>query len=231
MSDSVPPQRWQPTKLPRLWDSPGKNTGVGCYFFLQCRKVKSESEVAQSCWTLSDSMDCSLPGSSVHGILQARVLKWVAIAWISYIYTCCAQSPSCVWLFVTPWTVAHQAPLSMGFSRQEYWSGVPCPPPGDLPTQDWTCIPHFGRWNLLPLNYLGSPFIYIYSLFFRFPSHLGHHSRFLWTISRFSLVIYFIHSINSVYMPIPIFQFTPHFPLLLSICLLSTSMSLFLFCK
>ena len=80
MSDSVQPQRWQPTRLPRPWDSPGKNTGVGCHFLLQYMKVKSESEVAQSCPTLSDPMDCSLPGSSVHGIFQARVLEWVAIA-------------------------------------------------------------------------------------------------------------------------------------------------------
>ena len=72
------PHRWQPTRLPRRWDSPGKNTGVGCHFLLQCMKAKSESEVAQSCPTLSDPMDCSPPGSS-----------------------------------------------SMGFSRQEYWSGVP----------------------------------------------------------------------------------------------------------
>ena len=76
------PQRWQPTRLPRPWDSPGKNTGVGCHFLLQCRKVKSESEVAQSCSTLS-----------------------------------------------SPWTAAHQAPPSMGFSRQQYWSGAPLPSP------------------------------------------------------------------------------------------------------
>ena len=74
------PHRWPPTRLPRPWDSPGKNTGVGCHFLLQCKKVKSESEVAQSCLTLSDPMDCSLPGSSVHGIFQARVLEWGAIA-------------------------------------------------------------------------------------------------------------------------------------------------------
>ena len=79
MSDSVRPHRRQPTRLPRLWDSPGKNTGVGRHFLLQCMKVKSESEVAQSCLTLRDTMDCSLPGSSVHGIFQARVLKWGAI--------------------------------------------------------------------------------------------------------------------------------------------------------
>ena len=80
MSDSVQPHRQQPTRLPRPWDSPGKNTGVGCHFLLQCMKVKSESEVAQSCPTLSDPMDCSLTGSSVHGIFQARVLEWGAIA-------------------------------------------------------------------------------------------------------------------------------------------------------
>ena len=71
---------WQPTRLPRPWDSPGKNTGVGCHFLLQCMKVKSESEVAQSCPTLSDPMDSSLQGSSVHGIFQAKVLEWSAIA-------------------------------------------------------------------------------------------------------------------------------------------------------
>ena len=72
MSDSVRPQKRQPTRLPRPWDSPGKNTGVGCHFLPQCMKVKSESEVAQSCPTLSDPKDCSLTGSSVHGIFQAR---------------------------------------------------------------------------------------------------------------------------------------------------------------
>ena len=80
MSDSVRPHRRQPTRLPRPWDSPGKNTGVGCHFLLQCMKVKGEIEVAQSCPTLSDPMDCSLPGSPVHGIFQARVLEWGAIA-------------------------------------------------------------------------------------------------------------------------------------------------------
>ena len=78
MSNSVRPQRWQPTRLPRPWDSPGKNTGVGCHFLLM--KVKSESEVAQSCPTLRDPMDCSLPGFSIHGIFQTSVLEWGAIA-------------------------------------------------------------------------------------------------------------------------------------------------------
>ena len=82
MSESVQPHRRQPTRLPRPWDSPGKNTGVSCHFLLQCMKVKSESEVSQS-----------------------------------------------VQLFSTTWTAAHQAPSSMGFSRQEYWSGVPLPSP------------------------------------------------------------------------------------------------------
>ena len=107
---------------------------------LQCMKVKSESEVAQSCPTLRDPMDCSLPGSSVHGIFQARVLEWGAIAFsetdrslpqITPVAVC-AWMLNCfthIWLFVTvAW-----ASLSMGFSRQEYWSGLSCPPPGDLP--------------------------------------------------------------------------------------------------
>ena len=90
MPNSVRPHRQQPTKLPHPWDSPGKNTGVGCHFLLRCMKVKSESEVAQSCLTPSDPIDCSPPpsdpidcsppGSSIHGIFQARVLEWAAIA-------------------------------------------------------------------------------------------------------------------------------------------------------
>ena len=82
MSDSVRLHRRQPTRLPHPWDSPGKNTGVGCHFLLQCMKGKSESEVSQSCLTRNDPMDCSPPGSSIHG-----------------------------------------------FSRQEYWSGLPLPSP------------------------------------------------------------------------------------------------------
>ena len=96
MSDSVRPQRRKPTRLPRSWDSLGKNTGVGCHFLLQCMKVKSEREVAQSCPTFSDPMDYSLPGSSIHGIFQARLLEWGAIAF----------SNSLVW----QWEIGH--PLS-----------------------------------------------------------------------------------------------------------------------
>ena len=93
MSDSVRLHRWQPTRLPRPWDSPGKNTGVGCHFLFQGMKVKSKSEVAQSCLTLRDPMDCSLPGSSVHGIFQARVLEWGAIAFSNRPYSAMELQP------------------------------------------------------------------------------------------------------------------------------------------
>ena len=146
VSDSVRPHKRQPTRLCRPLDSPGKNTEVGCHFLLQCMKVKSESEVAQfvylkviqSCPTPSDSMDCSLPGSSVHGIFQARVLEWGAIsfsnAWkwkgkVKSLRLSTWKLHSRVQLLATPWTAAYQAPPSMGFSRQEYWSGVPLPSP------------------------------------------------------------------------------------------------------
>ena len=82
--DSVRSHRRQPTRLPCPWDSPGKNTGVGCHFSLQCRKVKSQSEVIQLCPTLSEPLDCSLPGSSVHGSFQARVLEWDAMQWLPF---------------------------------------------------------------------------------------------------------------------------------------------------
>ena len=100
MSDSVRPHRRQPTRLPHPWDSPGKNTGVGCHFLLQCMKVKSESEVAQSSPTRA-----------------------------------------------TPWTAAHQAPPSMGFSRQEYWSGCHCllQPANAGDIKDTGSVPGLGR--------------------------------------------------------------------------------------
>ena len=87
VSDSVRPHRRQPARLPRPWDSPGKNPGVGCHLLLQCVRVKRESEVAQSCPTLREPMEGSLPGSSVYGIFQARVLEWGAMAF----------SGSCLW--------------------------------------------------------------------------------------------------------------------------------------
>ena len=89
MSDSVRPRRRPPTRLPCPWDSPGKNTGVGCHFLLQCMKVKSETEVAQSCPALSEPMYCRPRGCSAHGIFQARVLVWVAIAFSK----CCFKCP------------------------------------------------------------------------------------------------------------------------------------------
>ena len=87
---TVRPHRRQPTRLHCPWDSPGKNTGVGCHFLLQCMKVKSESEVSQSRLTLSDPMDCSLPGSSVHGIFQARGLEWGATA-MRWLFSSCGK--------------------------------------------------------------------------------------------------------------------------------------------
>jgi len=86
VSDSAIPQT-AAHQASHPWDSPGKNTGVGCHFLLQCMKVKSESEVVQSCPTLIDLMDCSLPGSSIHGIFQARVLEWGAIAFSEHTHT------------------------------------------------------------------------------------------------------------------------------------------------
>ena len=97
MSDSVQPHRRQPTRFPCPWDSPGKNTGVGCHFLLQCMKVKSESEVAQPFPTCSDPMDCSLPGSSVHGIFQARILEWGAIAF-SHNGILLSHKKECIWV-------------------------------------------------------------------------------------------------------------------------------------
>ena len=113
------PHRWQPTRPPHPWDSPSKDTGMGCHFLLQCMKVKSESEVAQSCPTLSDPMDCSLPGSSVLGIFQARVLEWGAIAfsavpfylgsfywWLSGKESACQCRRKCglnTWVGMIPW--------------------------------------------------------------------------------------------------------------------------------
>ena len=107
VSDSVQPHRWQPNRLPRPWDSPGKNTGVGCHFLLQCMKVKNESEVAQLCLTLSD-----------------------------------------------PWTAAHQAPPPMGFSRQEYRSGLPLPSPSLRLNLSKYVIAFFACKYLKDRNYL-----------------------------------------------------------------------------
>ena len=123
MSDSVRSHRWQPTRLPHPWDSPGKNTGVGCHFLLQYMKVKSESKVAQSCLTLSDPMDCSLPGSSMHGIFQARVLEWGAIALGGGKKKC---SMSSFWVLVFPGyykvTVRHHLLLRSPKVSLKHWA-------------------------------------------------------------------------------------------------------------
>ena len=145
MSDSARPHRQQPTRLCRPWDFPGKNMGVGCHFLLQCMTVKSESEVAQSCPTPRDPMDCSPPGFPIPGILRARTLEWVAISFSSaWKWKMKVKSLSHVPLFATPRTAAYQVPPSMGFSRQEYWSGLPCPE-----------IHPKGLWLLLATNSFG----------------------------------------------------------------------------
>ena len=101
--NSVRPQRGQPTRLPHPWDSPGKNTGVGCHFLLHCMQVKSESEVTQSCLTPSDLMDGSIPDSSVHGICQARVLEWGAIAFS----VICTRKPKNFVFIAMIWNQTH----------------------------------------------------------------------------------------------------------------------------
>ena len=142
MSDSVQPHRWQPTRPPHPWDSPGKNTGVGCHFLLQCMKVKSESEVAQS---------------------------------------------------VTPWTAAFQVPPSMGFSRQEYWSGVPLPSPS-LPKDTY----YFRFWIFLSVTIILPYFSCFPSIFFflhflrHFPNLIFHHSLSFFPRTLFCFFIVFI---------------------------------------
>ena len=134
MSDSVQPQRRQPTRLPRPWDSPGKNAGVGCHFLLQCMKVKSESEVAQLCLILSDPMDCSPPGSSVHGVLGDKIHTHQIQDFINEGMH--AQLHAHVWLFESLSIVACQVPL-IRFSG----SGLPFPTPRDLPDPgNRTCV-------------------------------------------------------------------------------------------
>ena len=136
---------------------------------------KKESEVTQSCPTLCDPIDCSLPGSSVHGICQARVLEWGASAFSAgvgchFLLQCVkVKSLSHVRLLATPWTAAYQGPPSMGFSRQEYWSRLgwlPFPSPGDLSDPGIEPMPPAWQADSLPLSHQGSPFfIYLTSKF------------------------------------------------------------------
>ena len=120
MSDSLRPHGLQPARLLHPWDFPGKSTGVGCHCLLQCIKVKRESEVAQSCPTPSDPMDCSPPGGSVHRIFQARVLEWGAIAFSSESATSIQISPSSRTSLPPP------SPYSTPLCHQRAPSGAPC---------------------------------------------------------------------------------------------------------
>ena len=133
VSNTVWPHGLQPTRLLRPLDFPGKSTGVGCHCLLHWGIVAAAKSL-QSCPTLCDPRNDSPPGSAVPGILQARTLEWVAISFSNaWKWKVKVKSLSCARLLVTPWTAAYQAPSSMGFSRQEYWSGLPLPSPGDLP--------------------------------------------------------------------------------------------------
>ena len=131
------PHRRQPTRLPCPWDSPGNNTGVGRHFLLQCMKVKSESEVAQSCLTLSDPMDCSPPGFSIHGIFQARILEWGAIAFSDGLYS--------------PWNSPGQ---NTGVGSLSLLQGN-LPNPGIKPR--FPALQVDCRWILYQLSHKGSP--------------------------------------------------------------------------
>ena len=137
------PHRRKPTRLPRPWDSPGRNTGVGCHFLLQCMKVKSEREVTQSCLTLSDPMDFSLPGSSIHGIFQARVLEWGAIAFSARLLRVAEkrlhpQTPKAP-------TASHSQPSGSCSVTRNALQSRSCSlgPPGQR-------LPRCGVWNRLP---------------------------------------------------------------------------------
>ena len=117
-----------PTRLPHPWDSPGKNTGVSCHFLLQCIKVKSESEVAQSCPTLATPWTADHQAPLPKGFSRQKYRSGVPLP--SPLYTLLLLSRfSRVRLCVTPETAAHQASPSLGFSRQEHWSGLPFPSP------------------------------------------------------------------------------------------------------
>ena len=169
------PHRRQPTRLPRPWDSPGKNTGVGCHFLLQCMKVKSESEVAQSCPTLIDPMDCSPPGSSVHGILRQE--PWSGCRTI----LCQSLYWSNSWEIYQPWLLLDQCGSSLWilhkvfsksiYTLQRVWGVL------HLPSLDkeiayplllkyfFLCLicypPHLLTWKRILLTLV---LIYIYSL-------------------------------------------------------------------
>ena len=124
MSDSVQPHRRQPTRLPRPWDSPGKNTGVGCHFLLQCKKVKSERKVTHCVRLLGTPWTTAYQAPPSMGV--SRQEYWCRDIMLLLLL----QSRfSRIRLCATPEMAAHQAPPSLGFSRQEHWSGLPLPSP------------------------------------------------------------------------------------------------------
>ena len=147
MPNSVQPHRQQPTRLPHPWDSPGKNTGVGCHFLPQCMKGKRESEVTQSCPTLRDPMVCSLQGSSVHGIFQARVLEWDAIAFSMH------HSSQPQRMFWKGLRIQHQGEQRGPLQVTTLCSWQMVSPAGDQLLKGWRVPPHAGipsrqvRWH------------------------------------------------------------------------------------
>ena len=151
MYDSVRPYRWQPIRLPRPSDSPGKNTGVGCYFLLHCIKVKSESEVARSCPTLNDPMDYSLPGSSIHGFSMQEYWSGVPLPFLVLVTQLCSNSLRPQGLqparLLCPWDSPGK---NTGEGCHSLLQGI-------FPTQGSN--PHLLPWQAgrLPLNLLGSP--------------------------------------------------------------------------
>ena len=148
MSDSVRPHRRQPTRLPRSWGSPGKNAGVCCHFLLQYMKVKSESEVTQLCPTLSDPMDCSPPGSSIHGSFQARALEWVpCINTLHAVLNCFSHVQLC-----DPMDCSPLGSSAHGILQTRILEGVARPSCRESSRpRDGTCISYvscFGSWVL-----------------------------------------------------------------------------------
>ena len=174
MSDSVRPHRRKPTRLLHPWDSPGKNTLVGCHFLPQCRKVKSESEVAQSCPTRSDPVDCSLPGSSVHGMFQARVLEWVAIAFSLY-HLSHQQSK-----YMATVLYLHTSTILMAFSKGKHFYFI-------LISSPYFCVRNFLTWSwFLRFLYLDSGDKVTYKLKFS----IGNHPRGISSIVTLSVVLW-----------------------------------------
>jgi len=134
VSDSVRPHRRQPTKLPHPWDSPGKNIGVGCHFLLQCMKVKvkvkslSQVRLFTTPWSATYQAPLSM-GFSRQEYWSGLPLPSPSNTRAFHLFYAMLSHFSRVRLCATPWTAAHQAPPSLGFSRQEHWSGLPFPPP------------------------------------------------------------------------------------------------------